>query len=189
MRTPIGESVQNDPSILKKSLDIQLQKLIVEPYLFTISHPETISQDPTSMERRLALENYCPNVIIIDGLDECDNSKHQSLILQLLAHALSTSQLPFRFLIVSRPETHITNTFNSHILISITTRLALDETFRPGLDIAVFLRSSFEDIYNKRLEYMVNVPTPWPSDGTIDRLVQSCSGQFIYASTVVKYVD
>ncbi|KAJ7288623.1 hypothetical protein C8J57DRAFT_1116197, partial [Mycena rebaudengoi] len=30
---------------------------------------------------------------------------------------------------------------------------------------------------------------PWPSDADLDRLVQSASGQFIYAATVLKFVD
>ncbi|KAJ7215388.1 hypothetical protein GGX14DRAFT_359628 [Mycena pura] len=36
---------------------------------------------------------------------------------------------------------------------------------------------------------MATVPTPWPSSQEIDRLVSNSSGYFIYARTVVKFVD
>ena len=32
-------------------------------------------------------------------------------------------------------------------------------------------------------------PRPWPSKGVIDRLVHKSGGYFIYASTVVKFID
>jgi hypothetical protein len=36
---------------------------------------------------------------------------------------------------------------------------------------------------------MVNVPTPWPSWEIIEMLVDKSSGYFIYASTVIKFID
>jgi hypothetical protein len=36
---------------------------------------------------------------------------------------------------------------------------------------------------------MGKTPTPWPAPRILDRLVRNSSGYFIYASTVVKFVD
>ncbi|KAJ7920873.1 hypothetical protein B0H13DRAFT_1605006 [Mycena leptocephala] len=36
---------------------------------------------------------------------------------------------------------------------------------------------------------MVNVPTPWPSSEILDNLVYKSSGYFVYASTVIKFID
>jgi hypothetical protein len=36
---------------------------------------------------------------------------------------------------------------------------------------------------------MASIPTPWPSPGILERLVEKSSGYFIYASTVIKFVD
>jgi hypothetical protein len=36
---------------------------------------------------------------------------------------------------------------------------------------------------------MATVPTPWPSPDVIERLVEKSSGYFIYASTVIKFID
>jgi hypothetical protein len=36
---------------------------------------------------------------------------------------------------------------------------------------------------------MASIPTPWPSSKILDLLVEKSSGYFVYASTVIKFVD
>ncbi|KAF7333985.1 WD40 repeat-like protein [Mycena sanguinolenta] len=36
---------------------------------------------------------------------------------------------------------------------------------------------------------MANVPSPWPSPSVLETLVQNSSGYFIYASTIIKFID
>ncbi|KIK52274.1 hypothetical protein GYMLUDRAFT_180317, partial [Collybiopsis luxurians FD-317 M1] len=36
---------------------------------------------------------------------------------------------------------------------------------------------------------MGHIPCPWPTNGQIEHLVQKASGQFIYPSTVLKFID
>jgi KAP-like P-loop domain-containing protein len=62
----IDEVVANDPSIPTKELEIQLQKLVLEPL------------------QQLSEESKELIVIIIDGLDKCENEEVQSNIIQLL---------------------------------------------------------------------------------------------------------
>ncbi|KAF8970904.1 hypothetical protein BDZ97DRAFT_2071573 [Flammula alnicola] len=67
----------------------------------------------------------------------------------------------------------------------------LEQTSQTDQDIRIFLRSRFSDICSSRehrLE-MASVSQPWPADSVIDELVEEASGQFIYASTVLKFVD
>ena len=96
--------------------------------------------------------------------------------------------LPLRFLIGSRPESHIRARFDQKSLYTITHRVVLDETFNPGRDIQVFLRDGFAKICAENTSIMSHVEQPWPSEGIIDLLVQRSSGQFIYAATVLKFV-
>ncbi|KAJ7874872.1 hypothetical protein B0H13DRAFT_2551360 [Mycena leptocephala] len=65
-------------------------------------------------------------------------------------------------------------------------RLALDETFDPGRDIQRPLRDRFSEIRGKRLPYH---DASWPSERDLETLVHNASGQFIYAATVVKFLD
>ncbi|KAJ7268627.1 hypothetical protein C8J57DRAFT_1228326 [Mycena rebaudengoi] len=46
-------------------------------------------------------------VILIDGLDECEDHRLQTQILQLLIGAIQEQQLPIRLLVVNRPEPHL----------------------------------------------------------------------------------
>ena len=150
-------------------MDIQLQSLIVDAFKYLSPLPQ---------------RSY---LVIIDGLDECRDKTIQQLILRLLCEAITLHKLPLRFLIGSRPESHIRDIFDQESLITITRRVVLDETFNPQEDIRVVLQDGFAKICAKN-SIMSHVEQPWPKEGVIDLLVQRSSGQFIYASTVLKFV-
>ena len=98
-------------------------------------------------------------------------------------------KLQLRFLIESPPEAHIRDSFDQESLYTVTRRVVLDETFDPGRDIQVFLQDGFAKIC-ARNPILSHVEQPWPEEGVmIDLLVQRSSGQFIYAATVLKFVD
>ena len=150
-------------------MDIQLQSLIVNAF-----------QDLSPLPQRSYL-------VIIDGLDECHDKATQQSILQLLCETITVHKLPLRFLIGSRPESHIRDSFDQSALYTVTRRVVLDETFDPGRDIRVFLQDGFAKICAKN-PILYYVKLPWPEEGIIDILVQRSSGQFIYAATVLKFV-
>ena len=126
--------------------------------------------------------------VIIDGLDECDGRETQLLILEIIYDAVATHKLPLRFLIASRSEAHIREAFDRPTLRSITKRVVLDESFGPNQDIEKYLQDGFKTIYDRNSTLMKQVVQPWPGMGVVDLLVQKASGQFIYASTVLKFV-
>ena len=150
-------------------MDMQLQSLIVKAF-----------KDLSPLPQHIYL-------IIIDGLDECHDKTTQQLILRLLCETITVHKLPLRFLIGSRPESHIRDSFDQESLFTITQRVVLDETFDPGRDIRVFLQDGFAKICAEN-SILSHLEQPWPSEGIIDLLVQRSSGQFIYASTVLKFV-
>ena len=123
-------------------------------------------------------------LVIIDGLDECHDNKAQQ-ILRLLCQMITVHKLPLRFLIGSRPESHIRASFDQESLNTITHRV---ETFNPGGDIEAFLRDGFAKICAESSSIMSLVEQPWPSEDIIDLLVQRSSGQFNYAETVLEFV-
>ncbi|KAJ7908188.1 hypothetical protein B0H13DRAFT_2498366, partial [Mycena leptocephala] len=91
LRAPISRIIENDPATVNRSLSHQLQELIIQP-----CRKSSLSQ---------------PVTIIIDGLDECDEEDVQQKILRLIGNAVSREPLPIRFLIASRPESYIRETF------------------------------------------------------------------------------
>ena len=169
LRQHLNRIMGLDPTLYTKSMDVQLRTLIVDAF-----------RDLSPLPQR-------PYLVIIDGLDECHDKGAQKSILRLLCESITVHKLPLRFLVGSRPESHIRASFDQESLYTITHRVVLDKTFNPGRDIRVLLRDGFEKICAEK-SIPSQVKQPWPGEGIIDLLVQRSSGQFIYAATVLKFV-
>ncbi|ESK82249.1 nwd2 [Moniliophthora roreri MCA 2997] len=170
LREYIEQAIRANPRILQASLEDQFEKLILEPC------------------RSLSRERRYRGVLVIDGLDECDKGQTQQRVLYIFAKAL-LEVIPFRILICSRPEPAIRDAFNTDRFRAYLCRVALDATFRPTRDIEIFLSSEFERIRTSPNYLHIPFPFPWPAPGVIYELTDKASGQFIYAKTVVKFVD
>ena len=175
----IDALIAHDPSIPTKALEIQLQKLILEPL------------------QQVSEQSKEPIVFIIDGLDECEGEDVQSNVLRLLG---SVFQRPSEsvggcnrvcFIVTSRPEPWIHDEFTIEPLSSITRQIFLGQTPEANDDIRTFFRLGFTEIHDspKHRLTMLNVAKPWPPYNVVDDLVDKASGQFIFPATVLKFVD
>ncbi|KAF8347636.1 hypothetical protein F5887DRAFT_863243, partial [Amanita rubescens] len=153
------------------SIDIQFDRLIAQPFA-------TLLHDKPDFHLTRFL-------VIIDGVDECAPDRTQQVFLRLIGDVLSERNIPLRFLICSRPEAHIQETFGSRIMTNVTQPVLLDDQFEPENDIRRYLEDEFVRICTERELSL----SGWPPNGVIDKLVSKSSGQFIYASTVVKFID
>ncbi|PPQ79263.1 hypothetical protein CVT25_002733 [Psilocybe cyanescens] len=170
-RERIKASIDHDPLIFDRSLSVQMSTLVIQPL------QDYISSDTAAPTR----------VIIIDGLDECEDRQGQVEILATISKALQQHRLPFIFLVASRPEHDIKTAFGYGYLKDITARVPLDDEYRPSDDIRLFLQDSFTEI--KEIHpFRADIPDTWPDGDILESLVKKSSGQFIYASTVIKFV-
>ncbi|KAF8802012.1 hypothetical protein BYT27DRAFT_7197473 [Phlegmacium glaucopus] len=177
IRKYVEETIERDPLVLSRSLEAQIRSLMVDPL------HRALLDDKDAMSLHSG-----PKVIIIDGLDECGTPKVQRYVLSSLATAVQEIPLPISFLVASRPEQTIRDAFNAEPFRSMTRELVLDDSYRPDEDIKLFFQSKFDEIkQNHPLRNLL--PPGWPSDPEIIHLVRKSSGQFIYASTVMKYLD
>lgn len=175
MREIVAEAIARDYTIFFRSLQTQIAKLIVEPLNSVVSNQEIFN----------ATRAKC---IVIDGLDECGNAQAQVEILEALARCVSTCSFPLLFLVASRPEYDIRESFNGQALRSVTTTLPLDVDYQANDDIRTFITSRFGEI--KQVHPAKNhIPDSWPSSDDMRDLVYRASGQFIYASTVMKFIE
>ena len=174
----VNKALEDDRLLFSRSLHVQAQKLIIKPLndLFSTSNSEN------------GFQNTRLRLIIVDGLDECGKVKNQRHVLDVLSTVTRELTYPLLFFVASRPEQIIRDSFTKGSMCSITTRLALGDTYENNADIEQFLRSKFQDIIMDHPSG-ADIPSGWPSDNDIWRLVQKSSGQFIYASTVVKFVE
>jgi hypothetical protein len=174
----IEAAIERDPSIFQRVISEQMNHLVVYPLIYASLHPGNGPPWPT--------------LLVIDGLDECDG-KHQAEILRTLRTALlqlrTSLPTPLYLLIASRPEPAIAAVFDSQELSDITHHIVLDNSYSPNRDIATFLRSSFDDICRRRRAFFPSTAWLCPSNDVIDFLVKKSSGQFIFAATVVRFID
>ncbi|KAF9077473.1 hypothetical protein BDP27DRAFT_1188343, partial [Rhodocollybia butyracea] len=128
-------------------------------------------------------------VLIIDGLDECSESGNQQRILSIIGEAMQNHNLPLQILIASRPEQSIKESFRSPKFANICRWMPLDDTYQASLEIRKYLQERFDEIWRCHSDLMIHVSRPWPTSQQIEHLVEKASGQFIYPSTVLKYID
>ena len=174
-RPYIAQAIERDPLIFSLSLWDQAKALVISPLLAVVDNP---SFDASK----------CPRIAIIDGLDECHDAEKQCEVLDVLSRILQKLPIPFAVVIASRPEHHIRSAFDLGDLNERSSRLSLDDSYDPDADIKKYLVDRFSRI-RKQHPLRAYLPTPWPMKGVIDKFVAKASGQFIYASTVVRFVS
>ncbi|KDR68168.1 hypothetical protein GALMADRAFT_78954, partial [Galerina marginata CBS 339.88] len=171
----IVDAVEHDPLIFSKSLETQFSRLIFEPLQSASS-----SHGPNPQSTYL---------IVIDGLDECiDMATRCAFLRIILASPQLQSPTTLRFLVGSRPELDIRTLIDSQALETRPYRLGLDDGYGSNADIHLYLVEKFNELTLNH-PHRAYIPDEWPTDDIINKLVRNSSGQFIYASTVVKYVS
>jgi hypothetical protein len=161
--------LQSDPLISYRSLAYQFQKLMIDPL------PKLAS----------------PLVIVIDALDECDDKDSIAEFIQvLLAHFGRGDHIPYRIFMTSRVEEHILSELEVSVrhVHPTTYSLALQD-YSTDDDIRMYLRSRFATIYQGKARLMPGIRLPWPSGKVLDQLVCQCAGLFIFAATLVDFVN
>ena len=177
IREYVSLVVERDPAVFSRTLATQMQILIIHPL-------NAAAEDPLkkeSMEKR-------KNVVVLDGLDECGDDRSQREVLDVLSAQVRLLAVPILFLITSRPEQQIRVAFSKQELESQTLTISLDETFNPDDDIRVFLEAKFDELKANHPSGH-QLPDQWPNEGDIHHIVRKSSGQFIYAATVMKFMD
>jgi hypothetical protein len=162
----ISQIVEDDPSVVGRSLDVQMQKLILEPCQ--------------------SLDNSRVSIIIIDGLDNCEDQNIQREILGIIGNAIREHSPPLRIIIASRPEPHIREFLAASLFHGLYRSFNVEQSFK---DVETYLRGEFARIHDEHHETMSTIPNPWPSEKVIHHLVYKSSGYFIYATTIIKFID
>ncbi|KAJ2914733.1 hypothetical protein MD484_g5683, partial [Candolleomyces efflorescens] len=130
-----------------------------------------------------------PRVILIDGLDECqDEDRQAELLLAIKECFVDTLTTPFRFFICSRPEWAIRSALKpGGYLHGVAYHIQLSDQYDATADIRRFLR--------RRLLALIPTSNPdgsgpsWFSGDDVERLVEATSGQFVCAATLVRYLS
>ncbi|KAF5313551.1 hypothetical protein D9619_013744 [Psilocybe cf. subviscida] len=171
----IAAAVRKNPRVFGLTLKDQVNRLIVAP-LIAVS---TSSSEPSR-----------PSVIVVDGLDECrkEHDAQRRIVDALISGLCQIPHHTLKLFITSRPEHNIVTIFNRHSE-TLLRRMELNYKWNPDDDIRTFLNASFADIRRSHFYFRRRpVDERWPESSAIDTLVNKSSGQFIYASIVLKYI-
>ncbi|KAK7020604.1 hypothetical protein VNI00_017733 [Paramarasmius palmivorus] len=180
----IIDVIRSHPNIFQSSPEYQFQKLLLEPF-------SKLTED---QRQELA------DLIIVDGLDECLKPTSQTTLLKIINHAIggitTPNPFPFRFLLCSRPEHHIQKEIKARFAASCLEELQISgATIRfagylteADLDIRRYLLDEFDRLQTK-YDYAFDRGETWPGEDVVMDLVERASGQFIFAVTVINYID
>ncbi|KAF7332967.1 YVTN repeat-like/Quino protein amine dehydrogenase [Mycena venus] len=154
--------VEKQPRISELTLEVQFQRLLVDP-LTSINIKDRV-------------------VIIIDALDEGGDGPSQTAFLSLLSRGLP--QLPdfVRVLITSRNYPRIHDTF---VNIAGLRVLDLDKAPDTDDDIRIYIAAQMDAI---RYQYSELSPG-WPGNDAVDSLVQHAHGLFIWATVACSFIQ
>lgn len=172
----IGEAVDNDHLIFRKSLKRQMDVLVVGPVERLRSRTD------------LATFSSLPYLITIDALDECLVERHQAELLSVIhASLLCNETMPFRIFLASRPELSVRSALDGHLEGTVY-HIRLSDEFDASDDI----RRTF---WRRLREIGVQSGDPhaqphlWPTKEDVEFLVRAANGQFVYAATVIRFVS
>ncbi|KAI9059856.1 WD40 repeat-like protein, partial [Trametes sanguinea] len=170
-REALLAAVRENPHIRTASVSQQVKVLLAEPI-------QAANAKGASWKRR---------VIVVDALDECKDETAESTFLQALSLCIK-ELAPLMFIITSRPVPNITRGFRFlEEMRRRTQELPLDEvpSELTARDITAFLRKRFEDIGRR----FASAGPNWVAEEEIERVSQLAERLFIYAATVVSFVE
>jgi len=162
--------LKRDPDVVGLTLEMQLEKLVVEPIR---AAADDIGSDPV--------------VVVIDAVDECGNYRVQ--ILSLLCIARPKLPIRFKLFVSLRPEHDLQISLSSQGTDWRAESFILHDVDASVVrgDIERFLHFwlskiaiNYSDIIDPRL---------WPSPEAISSLTEKSDKLFIFAATVVKFIE
>jgi len=162
-----------DPDVLHQQVDMQIEKLLYNPLL-------------------ALKDSEFPILFVIDALDECsgqltgsgalDNAEAHRIVSDMLealvAFSRSAVKVPVKFLVTSRPETHIRDTHVSDIAFSKILRLHTVDKQQVNADIQHYISDKLFATSTLRAVF---------TEKDVNKLVVVSDGLFIVAATAVKY--
>jgi len=169
----VAEEIANDRDLQHKHVTVQVKRLLYTPLTATNDLSTSI-------------------VFVIDALDECGDANsdlneesHQAvsdMLEALVTSAPSTVRLPVKFLVTSRPETHIRETPVSDADFSQILRLHAVNQEEIDADIDRYITETL----NAKLSGKPSIRAHF-TESVVDDLVRLCDGLFIVAATALKH--
>ncbi|KAJ7643536.1 hypothetical protein FB45DRAFT_277577 [Roridomyces roridus] len=166
----IQRSLDTDRLVPGKAMHYQLEKLIIQPF----RHAPAFKHRP---------------ILVLDGLDECEDRSTQTMLIRVLIDILRSGDAPLHILVCSRSEPHLREVLEAPENSDVCQGLKIQPDKSAYADIRQYLMDEFSRIHKIHTARGIQLEGNWPAENVIQHLLETSSGTFIYASTVVRYVD
>ncbi|KAF5349537.1 hypothetical protein D9756_008784 [Leucocoprinus leucothites] len=165
----VTQSLVKDPLIFYRNRRFQFKELVINPFLSLPSPPKT------------------PLLIVLDGLDECNDRQAQREFVDMINHHIHTegSRLRLRWLISSRPEPHLKITFSNPDYKANCLYEELEVESEASKDARRRLEWGFEEI---RQRYPDRLTQDWPDKSAIRFIARRLSGHADGVSVILQYI-
>ncbi|KAF9043167.1 hypothetical protein BJ165DRAFT_1405538 [Panaeolus papilionaceus] len=172
------------------------QVIMARPSVFDLNLPEQVVAlifDPLSqLNRDKASDAHLPTpkIIVVDGLDECKEETGQKQVLEAIATLVRHHDIfPFSVFLASRPEVQISAWFASADAEHqrLFRKVALLDHCDSDHDIKLFLQEDTAKLRQSH-PFRAKIPANWPPHPSLEEIVKRANGQFVYASTIMKYI-
>jgi hypothetical protein len=169
----IAASLDQDPLLCNKYLNTQFEGLLLQPL-------QRVGRDSLPSKGV---------VVMIDALDECDNSESIRTTLLLLSRVEAITSLRLRISVTSRPELPVELGFKD-MSGDLHHDIRLEEAQEMSIahDIHVFYKHEFAKIKKDRWMDHDELPAEWPREHDVQSLVNQAIPLFIFAFTVSRYI-
>jgi hypothetical protein len=169
----IAASLDRDSLLCDRYLSTQFEGLLLQPL-------QSVSRDSLPSTGI---------VVVIDALDECDNSESIRTTLLLLSMVEAITSLRLRIFVTSRPELPIELGFKD-MSGDLHHNIRLEEAQETSIahDIHVFYEYEFAKIKKDRWMDHDELPAEWPREHDVQSLVNQAIPLFIFAFTVSRYI-
>ncbi|KAF5348490.1 hypothetical protein D9756_009600 [Leucocoprinus leucothites] len=182
-RLIVARKLQNDPTILTQSRRQQFDAFFTDPFLISLS------QRPLTFlfHQLLTLISDRPPLIVLDGLDECNDLDAQWEFVELFTcYAQKDKDSRLRWMICSRPEPDLMTAFSSedNEKFYISKKLEFDDSEARN-DILRILNKGFAKI---RKRYPSQLSYDWPDQSLIQFIADRASCHLGFASCIVQFI-
>ncbi|KAF9442937.1 hypothetical protein P691DRAFT_779149 [Macrolepiota fuliginosa MF-IS2] len=173
-RQYIAKLLSIDPRLVEKSMREQFKAFIVRPFV----------------EERVMDNLHGTVMILLDGLDECNGEEAQCEIILLIGKfVLQYPTSPLIWLIASRPEPHIQDTFSEEELqLSYGEVQVLVDSDEARSDVQKYLRDNFMNIRKKHRRSIPSSLQQWPSESNLSVIATRSSGLFIFPTVLIRFI-
>jgi hypothetical protein len=165
-RREVVECLSREPDIASATVDMQLDELLAKPMSCALRRLQT------------------PLILVIDALDEGAEAYEAAKLLETILR--KAPNLPVRFFITSRPESHIREKFLRPGTRQTVLYLHEIEESMAKADIELYIAHRLRKIKN---ESTVLLPEEWPTDLQVETLASHADKLVLYAVLACDWIS